>query len=156
MSGSTRNLRIAAMVFAALGALGMAVAAFNVPRTSRLATGGHAEGVVVAFRRAGQSSHLVVRYDGPDGEPVQFRSEVQRPSGVKIGDYVSVRYDPHDPAVAEMDSFNAIWGRVLIPAGVGIVLSTLALILFLRVRVVRSRRRARTRRHHARGLPVGP
>ena len=134
----------------------MAVAAFNVPRTSRLATGGHAEGMVVAFRRVGQSSHLVVRYDGPEGEPVQFRSEVHRPSGVEIGDYVPVRYDPRDPAVAEVDSFNAIWGRVLIPAGIGLVLSTIALVLFLRVRVVRSRRRVRTRRHHPRGLPAGP
>jgi hypothetical protein len=143
MSGSTRNLRIAAVVFAALGALGMAVALFNVPRTSRLVMGGRTEGTVVAFQRVGRGRHLVVRYDGPDGEPIQFRSQVDRPRHVKIGEYVAVRYDPHEPEVAEVDSFNAIWGRVLFPAAVGLALATISLLLFVRVTVVRARRRKR-------------
>ena len=143
MADSSRNLRIAAVVFAGLGTLGLAAAAFNVPRLSRLMLGGYAEGTVVAFERVGRGRHLVVRYRGPAGESVQFRSQVDRPRRVRIGDYVPVRYDPHDPGVAEVDHFPAIWGRVLFPAAVGVVLGTMGLLIFLRVTLARRRRRRR-------------
>jgi hypothetical protein len=155
MPRSTRNLRIAAVVFAGLGALGLAVAAFNVPRTSRLVLGGRAEGTVVAFQRVGRGRHLVVRYDAPDGESIQFRSQVDRPRHVRVGDNVPVLYDPHDPAVAEVDSFHAIWGRVVIPGAAGLGLATMALLIFLRVTLERARRRKRTS-HHPRPASLRP
>jgi hypothetical protein len=148
MARSTRNLRIAAVVFAVLGASGLAVAAFNVPRTSRLLMGARTEGEVVGFQRVGRGRHLVVRFVGPDGDSVEFRSQVDRPRDARVGDYVPVRYDPHDPAVAEVDSFHAIWGRVVIPAAAGLVLGTMALLIFLRVTLERARRRRKRTAQH--------
>jgi hypothetical protein len=142
-----RTLRIVALTLAALAALGLAAAAWNVPRTSRLAAGGRAEGTVVGFKRVDRTSHLVVRYDGPDGRSVRFRSEVGRPDGVVRGDLVPVRYDPQDPSVAEVDSFAGIWGRVVIPAASGLMLGLLATLVFLRLTLMGHRRRARRARH---------
>lgn len=119
-------------MFGGLAALGLAAAAWNVPRTRRLAAGESAEGMVVAFKRVGRSSHLVVRYDAPDGSSVRFRSEVSRPSGVGVGDLIPVRYDPYDPSLAEVDSFPTIWGRVVIPAVIGLVFGAIAMLVFLR------------------------
>jgi hypothetical protein len=145
MSDQTQTLRIVAVALAALAALGFAAAAWNAPRTSRLAAGGRAEGTVVGFKRVDRTSHLVVRFDAPDGHSVRFRSEVSRPDGVERGDLVPVRYDPHDPSVAEVDSFAGLWGRVVIPAAIGLVLGMLATVIFLRVTVMGHRRRAGTR-----------
>lgn len=126
------KLRMVAFGLGGLAVLGLAEAACNVPRTHRLAAGGYAEGTVVGFRRVGQSSHLVVRYDASDGRPVRFRSEVSAPSDVGVGDLVSVRYDPDDPSMAEVDSYPAIWGRVVTPAVIGLLFGTIAMLIFLR------------------------
>lgn len=119
-------------VLGGLAVLGLANAAWNVPRTWRLAAGERVEGRVVGFKRVDRSSHLVVRYDAPDGRSVRFRSEVTRPSGVGVGDLVPVRYDPYDPSLAEVESFPAIWGRVVTPAVIGLVFGVIAMLLFLR------------------------
>jgi hypothetical protein len=152
MPDETQTFRIVAVTLAALAALGFGAAAWNAPRISRLAEGGRAEGTVVGFKRVDRTSHLVVRYDAPDGRSVRFRSEVSRPDGVERGDLVPVRYDPHDPSVAEVDSFAGIWGRVVIPAGIGLMLGMLATVLFLRVTVMGHRHSAaiRHRRHERR------
>lgn len=126
------KLRIVAFLLGGLAALGLLGAAWNVPRTRRLAAGERAEGTVVAFERVGRSSHLVVRYDAPDGRSLRFRSEVSRPSGVGVGDLVPVRYDLHDPSLAEVDSFPTIWGRVVIPAAIGLVFGAMAVLVLLR------------------------
>ena len=143
MPHQNQTLRIVALTLAALATLGFGAAAWNAPRTSRLAAGGRAEGIVVGFRRVDHTSHLVVRYEAPDGRSVRFRSEVSRPEGVERGDLVPVRYDPDDPSVAEVDSFAGIWGRVVTPAASGLVLGVLASLVFLRLRLMGHRRRHR-------------
>ena len=133
MSPVAAKLRIVALVFGALAALGLAGAAWNIPSTSRLSAGERAEGTVVAFKRLGRSSHLVVRYALPDGRSVEFMSKVSQPGGVRVGDLVPVKYDRQDPSLAEVDSFSTIWGRVVIPAVLGLVFGAMAVLtLFLR------------------------
>ena len=133
MSPVVGKLRVVALIFGAFAALGLAGAAWNVPSTFRLSAGEHAEGTVVAFKRLGRSSHLVVRYADPDGRSVEFMSKVSRPGDVRVGDSVPVKYDPQDPSLAEVDSFSTIWGRVVVPAVLGLVFGAMAVLtLFLR------------------------
>jgi hypothetical protein len=128
-----KKLRIITFVLGALGALGLAGAAWSVPSTLRLAAGERAEGTVVAFKRIGNSSHLVVRYAVPDGRSVEFTSQVSRPGDVRVGEIVPVRYDRQDPSLAEVDSFPTIWGRIMIPGVVGLMFGGMAVgTLFLR------------------------
>ena len=129
----TKKLRILTFVLGALGALGLAGAVWSVPSTLRLAAGERAEGTVVAFKRIGNGSHLVVRYAVPDGRSVEFTSQVSRPGDVRVGESVPVRYDRQDPSLAEVDSFPTIWGRIMIPGVVGLVFGGMAVLtLFLR------------------------
>jgi uncharacterized protein DUF3592 len=133
MSPVAGKLRIVALVFGAFAALGLAGAAWNVPSTVRLSAGEHAEGTVVAFKRLGRSSHPVVRYVLPDGRSVEFMSKVSRGGNVRVGEFVPVKYDPQDPSLAEVDGFSTIWGRVVIPAVIGLVFGAMAVLtLFLR------------------------
>jgi hypothetical protein len=127
------KLRIVAILFGVIAALGLAGAVWNVPSTSRLAAGDRTDGTVVAFKRIGRGSHLVVQYQHPGGRSVEFTSQVSRTGDVRVGEIVPVKYDRQDPSLAEVDGFDTIWGRVVIPGVLGLVFGGLAAgTLFLR------------------------
>ena len=69
--------------------------------------------VVDLASRIGRSGHLyhpVVEFRTPDGETVKFESEFgSMPASQKVGNTVSVRYNPANPSDAGVDSGLTKW-----------------------------------------------
>lgn len=77
-------------------------------------------GVVVDIDVSGDFYYPVIVFDGPDGTPITFRSNVGRAKSVyEREDYVTVVYDPNDPTAAKVGSTSELWFFPLILVGVG-------------------------------------
>jgi hypothetical protein len=83
-----------------------------------------AEGQIIELRmKSGSEGPIyapIVTFNGPSG-PVQFESKyASSPSGWKVGDLVSVAYDPADPTNASIRSFMPLWFGAIMASVVGI------------------------------------
>ena len=65
----------------------------------------------------------IVTFVTEDGRPVQFTSNVGEGFiggwAFRIGESVTVRYDPDNPTDARIDSFTQVWGSFYIPLLIG-------------------------------------
>jgi hypothetical protein len=100
-----------------------------------LATAATAWGEVIdletrrAYGRQGKRSyvysiyHPVVRFPLPDGEMVQFTSQIgSTPPEFQVGQSVKVLYHPAQPQSARIQGFWELWGQATFCAGLGVIL----------------------------------
>ncbi len=72
----------------------------------------------------------VVEFTLPSGETITFTSDYgTRPASHKVGQSVTVRYDPDDPQKAEVDSALSIWLVPGILAFIGAIVCCLSVLL---------------------------
>jgi predicted ribosomally synthesized peptide with SipW-like signal peptide len=118
---------------AALALLGGAVwAYFSQQRKmeSRVAAAGSVVELTTGVGASGHASMFYpeVEFTASSGEKIKFRSDFgSRPAGHKIGQSVTVRYDPADPKKAEIESVMNLWLVPLILVFMGGVAGCLAI-----------------------------
>jgi uncharacterized protein DUF3592 len=67
-------------------------------------------------------SHPVVRFVTGDGRTVEFESQVGSNLAPKVGQQVTVLYDPLNPKEAKIKSFMMLWALPLVFTGLGSLL----------------------------------
>jgi Protein of unknown function (DUF3592) len=67
-------------------------------------------------------SHPVVRFVTGDGRTVEFESQVGSTLAPKVGQQVTVLYDPLKPKEARIKSFMMLWALPLVFTGLGALL----------------------------------
>lgn len=77
----------------------------------------------------------VIEFTTSGMEKVCFRGSAGSFSspGYELGTVVDVLYDPRNPANARMGSIKQLWMGPLTAAGIGLVLSLLSIVLFLKI-----------------------
>jgi hypothetical protein len=107
---------VVGLLLASLGFVGVAKRTYRSVRL--VAAGATAEGRVVDMRYAKVgsrgSAYAIVAFQAPDGRETRFSSRFSGHGTATLGDRVRVRYDPRDPAQAEIDSFGPLFGSSLI------------------------------------------
>jgi hypothetical protein len=153
-------LKIISVVFSVIG-LGMLVGSFFVYfNTSRfIAAASEAEGKVVALDRSRSSSSSgssttyrpVVEFNTATGKRIEFTSSVgSSPPSHRVGEPVTVLYNPADPYSARIKSFFQLWFGFLIVFLLGFVFAAIGLTMIV-VRT-RGRKRAEWLRQHGRRM----
>jgi hypothetical protein len=103
-----------------------------------------AEGLVVgsaghAGFHSGMLKFPVVEFETESGRLVEFQSSVgSNPPMYRVGQRVSVLYDPDDPKQASIDSFVSRWLAILVPGcmgGIFLFLGGVFLLIALLVRL---------------------
>ncbi len=125
-------LVIAGVLLAVAVWLGLRTRAF-------VASAWNADGTVVAVERGEGSKrrnrsvphyYPTVRFSTITGEEVAFVSEVgSNPAAHKVGDRVTVLYDPHHPEDARIRSFLQLWFVPSLLAVVGAISAIAALVM---------------------------
>jgi uncharacterized protein DUF3592 len=154
-------LKIISGVFSTVG-LGMLVGSFFIfSNTSRFIAGAReAEGKVIALDRSRSSSSSgsssttyrpVVEFTSGTGKRIEFTSNVgSSPPSHRVGESVTVLYNPADPYRARIKSFFQLWFGVLIVFLLGLVFAAIGLsMIFMRAR---GRKRAEWLRQHGRRM----
>jgi hypothetical protein len=126
----------AVCILVGLGFLASALRIY-LRRKRFLAAAQRAVGTVVDVRVSGvgrnRVSFPVFEFRTPEG--TVRRSESLMGSGFggfKVGETVAVRYDPSDPARAEVDTFAVLWGLTILRAGfafIFLLMGTIAIVV---------------------------
>lgn len=84
---------------------------------------------------SGSVQFPVVEFSTPDNAKVRFRSVMGSPGSAEyeVGTTVDVLYDPRNPANARIGSFRQLWGGPLTIGGIGFILLSLSLLLFVKI-----------------------
>ena len=126
MSGCGRAVVGAGVLWALLGLVGVIDAAHRVVVSYRLTRIGRATTArVVAYEKRKRTFYPVLAFVAPDGTQVRFDSL----AGPRLGETVPVLYDPSNPHVVRVDSFEALWTSTIVEAIVAIVLGLVPGIL---------------------------
>lgn len=92
----------------------------------------HAQGDVVSLQlgqKAGVAPH--VRFNAADGSAVEFTSGVaSNPPSHRVGERVTVLYDPANPHHAEIEDFFTLWSSSAAFGAVGLVVLLIGLLGF--------------------------
>jgi hypothetical protein len=122
MSGCGRAAVTVGIVWALLG-LALLIDAGNRTRVSyRLTHGGRASTArVVDYEQRKRTFYPILVFVAPDGKEVRFTST----AGPRRGDTVPILYDPSNPQVVKVDSYQALWSSNIVEAIVAIVLGLL-------------------------------
>ena len=110
----------AGLLFILLGGAGVIGAIVAAIRQShRRALLHRAQGTVVRMEYTmGRMQAPVVAFVGPNG-PVEFRSSIgSSPPAFRVGEIVTVLFDPAQPTNAQLDSF---WDKWLLPGVLGFI-----------------------------------
>jgi hypothetical protein len=76
----------------------------------------------------------VFEFVGPDGRVHRIEGDATSPPRYKVGDEISVLFDPADPSGARIETFAGLWlGVLLTGLGAGITLCVAGFILWLAV-----------------------
>jgi hypothetical protein len=154
-------VKIISVAFSVIG-LGMLGGSFFIfSSTSRFIAGAtEAEGKVIALDRSQSSSSSgsssttyrpVVQFTSGTGKRIEVTSNVgSNPPSHRVGETVTVLYDPGDPYSARIKSFFQLWLGLLIVFFVGLVFAAFGLTMIL-VRA-RGRKRAQWLRQHGRRM----
>lgn len=87
--------------------------------------------VEVEVRGVGRNAMSFPIFEFLTAEGTVQRAESLMGSGLQsfeVGEAVAVRYDPHDPGRAEVDSFAVLWGLALLRAGFGLLFLILGIV----------------------------
>jgi hypothetical protein len=155
-------LKIISGVFSAVG-VGMLVGSFFIfSNTSRFIAGAsEAEGKVIALDRSRSSSSSgsgssttyrpVVEFTSGTGKRIEFTSSVgSSPPSHRVGESVTVLYNPADPYSARIKSFFQLWFGFLIVFFLGLVFAAIGLgMIFVRAR---GRKRSEWLHQHGRRM----
>jgi hypothetical protein len=154
-------LKIISVVFSVIG-VGMLLGSFFIfSNTSRFIAGAvEAEGKVIALDRSSSSSSSgsrsttyrpVVEFTSSTGKRIEFTSNVgSSPPSHRVGEPVTVLYNPADPYRARIKSFFQLWFGFLIVFFLGLVFAAIGLgMIFVRSR---GRKRAEWLHQHGRRM----
>lgn len=153
-----RVLKIVSIVFSTIGVLMLAGSLLIYANTSRFV--GHAaeaNGRVIGLDRSSGSSNSgstyrpVVEFTSAAGKRIEFTSNVgSNPPAHRVGESVTVLYDPTDPYQARIKSFFSLWFGFLMVLILGAVFSAIGFSM-IAVRV-KSRKQAEWLRRNGRRL----
>lgn len=142
------NLIIGPAVFLIVGTIFTAVGVNRIRQQRRfVATAKTATGTVIEineeFQRVNRERRLlkypVVRFSTLDGQEIEFQSSTgTNPSRYRVGDQVTVLYQPDDPQQAEIQSFLSLWCLTIIMLFLGVVSLVAGIVAAIIVLVVRS------------------
>ncbi len=78
----------------------------------------------------------LIEISSTGGEKVRFQSSIGSAGAPAYdnGTIVSVLYDPHNPAKVMIGSFKQLWIGPLTIGGVGLVITLLSIVLFMKIR----------------------
>lgn len=148
-------LKIISTVFSTVG-VGMLIVSFFILANTRSFMAGalEAPGKVIDLERSRSSSssstyRAVVEFTTATGKRIEFTSGVgSSPPSHRVGEAVTVLYDPAEPQSARIKSFFQLWFGFLLVFGMGVVFAAIGLTMI----VVRSRgqKRAAWLRQHGR------
>jgi uncharacterized protein DUF3592 len=153
-------LNIITGVFSTVG-VGMLAGSFFIFSNTRgfIAGASEAEGTVIALDRSRSSSgsgsstmyRPVVEFTSGTGKRIEFTSSVgTSPPSHRVGEPVTVLYNPADPSSARIKSFFQLWFGFLIVFFLGLVFTAIGLGIIL-VRT-RGRQRAEWLKRHGRRM----
>ena len=114
----------ALIIFTVVGLGSLAFGVISIPFTiSFIISSAVTEGRIVGENRkaemeGGFSYAPIVRFVTKDGRSITSSSNIYG-SRHRIGESVTVRYDPADPENAKIDSFSQLWGWSYIPLILG-------------------------------------
>ena len=103
-------------IFAVVGLATLAFGVLSIPFTimgfvdRSATTEGTVVGVEINNHMEGISYFPTVRFVTEDGRSIVFTSNTSGEWKDRIGESVTVRYDPADPINAKIDSFFQLWG----------------------------------------------
>jgi len=124
-----RIMTIVTILWLGLAALILGHATVNAARSYRLTTRGiQADAVVQSMTQRRREFYPNLVFTLRSGESIRFDSV----SGPRLGDHVSVLYDPADPKLVKVNTTQALWIAPLVEAIVGAVLFLLPGLLLLR------------------------
>jgi uncharacterized protein DUF3592 len=153
-------LKIISGVFSTIG-VGMLAGSFLIFANTRsfISRAAEAPGKVIELERSRSSSsgsysssstyRPVVEFNSATGKRIEFTSSVgTNPPSHRVGDPVTVLYNPADPQSARIKSFFSLWFGFLIVFALGLVFAAIGLtMIFMRSR---GRKRAEWLRQHGR------
>jgi hypothetical protein len=136
-------LKLISAVFSTIG-IGMLVGSFFIfsNTTSFIRRAEQAEGKVIDLERSRSSSSSsstyrpVVEFTTATGKRIEFTSSVgSSPPSHRVGEPVTVLYNPADPQSARIKSFFQLWFGFLIVCFMGLVFAAIGLsMIFVRAR----------------------
>ena len=115
------------VVFGVLGAVFLVVGVWTFFSTrSFIATAARADGVVIDLElsRSDDSStyYPIVAFRTQDGQEIEYQSNTgTNPPSFRVGESVTVLYDPQDPYDARIEAFSELWLFSIIFGSVGLV-----------------------------------
>ena len=119
-------MKVADWIFAVAGLAMLAFGVLSIPFTimgfvdRSATTEGTVVGVNSKFAGEGNLYLPTVRFVTEDGRSIVFTSNTGEDVWTdRIGESVTVRYDPADPTNARIDSFFQLWGGSIIPIVIG-------------------------------------
>ena len=122
-----RKMGVLAGIFTVAGLALLAFGVISIPGTISLVINSEmTEGTVVGVSQhqqmeGGPTYAPTVTFVTKDGRSIRFTSNVSSGSWKdRIGESVTVRYDPADPTNARIDSLFQLWGRSIIPIALGL------------------------------------
>ena len=113
------------ILFPLIGILLLALSFFFEQKTTAfIAKAVKADGVVSdmvrSYSNRSYSYAPVVRFVARDGKKIEFKSSVSsNPPSYRIGQKVTVFYDPENPQTAKINSFMSLWALPAVTGGVG-------------------------------------
>jgi len=116
-----KTIAILKYVFALIGAVLLIAAVYSYRETRTfIETAARATGTVIGY--SGNRPRPIVRFEDERGAQVQFTSSTgSSPPRYRIGEAVSILYQPSAPYDAKTEDFFSLWGGSVIVGGIGSV-----------------------------------
>jgi hypothetical protein len=143
-----KKLRLVAHAFSLVGICMLLVSYFIYSETkSFIAGASEGNGKVIDLVRSDGTYHPVVEFTSSTGKRIEITSSVgSHPPSYRVGESVTVLYDPSNPHNAQLSGFMDLWFGFLVLVGLGLAFASVGLGM-IGVREYRRKKNEWLRRH---------